>query len=116
MHTSCENIYIGLNLYIGLSLYIYIYCESTYINNEKVFNKNCVIIGLPQKGQKQVTDFQCNVPTSLVHVLHWRSVTCFCPFCGSPNYPVFVKKTFSLLVCTVFFTYTVSTLHELGHL
>ena len=32
-----------------------------------------------------------------VSALRWRSTPCFCPFCGSPNYPVFVKNI-SLLV------------------
>ena len=32
-----------------------------------------------------------------VNALCWRSNLCYYPFCGSPNYPVFVK-TFSLLV------------------
>ena len=26
--------------------------------------------------------------------LHWRSYTCFCRFCGGPNYPVYVKNFF----------------------
>ena len=37
-----------------------------------------------------------------VSALRWRSYTCFCPFCGSVNYPVFVKN-FLLLVCTLFY-------------
>ena len=67
-------------------------------------------LGFPQKGQKQVNDLQCNavsymyIPSSLCAVtpqgelgmyittLHWRSVTCFCPLCGTPIYPVFVNN------------------------
>ena len=52
------------------SLCVYIYTVHVYASNEKVINKNRVI-RLPQKGQKQVYDLQCNVlthcSTSLVH-------------------------------------------------
>ena len=76
-------------------------------------------LGLPQKEQKQGVDLQRNALTSLINfvqlyskvtythctcrdvsALPWRSNGCFCPFCGSPNYPVFVQ-TFSLLVSIV---------------
>ena len=36
-------------------------------SNEKVFSKNRVIIGLPQKGQKQVYDLQHNALIALIH-------------------------------------------------
>ena len=44
-------------------------CDQVYMitSNETVFNKNRVIIGLPQKGQKQVYDLQRNALSSLGH-------------------------------------------------
>ena len=67
---------------------------------------------MPQKGQKEGVDLQCNALTSLVHfqlvynctkwirdvsALHWRSYTCFCPFVAVLiNYPVFSLHTFQL--------------------
>ena len=38
-----------------------------YKSNEKVFNNSRV--RLPQIGQKQVADLQCNALTSLVHII-----------------------------------------------
>ena len=89
--------------------------------------KNRVIIGLPLKGQKQVADLQRNALASLtlpfnctkwmkdVSALRWRSATCFWPFCGSPNYPIYsLLKTVSLLVA-LFLTHKISTRHEMRH-
>ena len=42
---------------------------------------------------------QCTKWTRDISTLRWRSAPSFCPFCGSPNHPVF-GKSFLLLVCS----------------
>ena len=69
---------------------------------EKVFFKKTGWLGLPQK------DWNKSLASNAMHLhpysplcnfakwirdacaLSWRLATCFCPFCGSPNYSVFV--------------------------
>ena len=76
-----------------------------YTSNEKVFKKNRVIRIATKRTER--TNLQRNALTSLIHfvqlyskvdrdvsALRWRSYTCFCPFCGSPNCPVFLKNFF----------------------
>ena len=39
-----------------------------------------------------------------VSALLWRTETCSFPFCGNPNYPVFIKNFFIIYLFTLFFT------------
>ena len=38
--------------------------------------------------------YNCAKWIRVVSALFWRSYTCFCPYCGNPNYPVFVQNFF----------------------
>ena len=67
---------------------------------KKLKGNNGVIIGQPENGQKHVYEPQHN-DASLVHFayamykcIELEFIHLFLPFCGTPNYPVFLLRTF----------------------
>ena len=75
-----------------------------------VFNKNRVIRTATKRTETSVwhptqSTLLCKRTKWIrdVSALRWRSYTCLCPFCGSPNFPFIVKKTLSLLDCTLLY-------------
>ena len=77
---------------------------------KKVFNKNSVIRTATKRTETSQWPLMQStyIPNPLCAVtrqselgmysaLRWRSLTCFCPFCGSPNDPVFCLRLFHYL-------------------